>query len=83
MYAYPNHLFDIYDHLREMKWYAAKYFNVFRPNENHKAHVVSMMARAYGQIRETGTVQLFKSYHPQYADGCQRRDFLYVKTRPK
>jgi ADP-L-glycero-D-manno-heptose 6-epimerase len=83
IYAYPNHLFDIYGRSRGMKSYAAKYFNFFRPNENHKAHVVSMMARAYRQIRETGTVQLFTSYHPQYAEGCQRRDFLYVKMRPK
>jgi ADP-L-glycero-D-manno-heptose 6-epimerase len=79
MYAYSKHLFDIYGRSRGMKLYAAKYFNVFGPNENHKAHMVSMVARAYRQIRETGAVQLFKSYHPQYADGCQRRDFLYVK----
>ncbi|MDR1303200.1 MAG: ADP-glyceromanno-heptose 6-epimerase [Puniceicoccales bacterium] len=79
MYAYSKHLFDIYGRSRGLKLYAAKYFNVFGPNENHKAHMVSMVARAYRQIRETGTVRLFKSYRPQYADGCQRRDFLYAK----
>jgi ADP-L-glycero-D-manno-heptose 6-epimerase len=79
MYAYSKHLFDLYARSRGLKLYAMKYFNVFGPNENHKAHMRSMVARAYEQICETGRVQLFKSYHPDYGDGYQRRDFLYAK----
>ncbi|MDR1367044.1 MAG: ADP-glyceromanno-heptose 6-epimerase [Puniceicoccales bacterium] len=77
MYAYSKQLFDVYS--RNMKLYGIKYFNVFGPNENHKGCMMSMVARAYRQVREMGKVQLFKSYHPQYADGYQERDFLYVK----
>ncbi|MDR0418573.1 MAG: ADP-glyceromanno-heptose 6-epimerase [Puniceicoccales bacterium] len=77
MYAYSKQLFDVYS--RNMKLYGIKYFNVFGPNENHKSCMMSMVARAYQQIRETGKVKLFKSYHSQYADGYQKRDFLYVK----
>jgi ADP-L-glycero-D-manno-heptose 6-epimerase len=78
-YAYSKHLFDLYARSRGMKLYGAKYFNVFGPNEHHKAHMASMVARAYEQIGATGAVRLFKSHHPHYADGCQRRDFLYAK----
>ncbi|MDR2812294.1 MAG: ADP-glyceromanno-heptose 6-epimerase [Puniceicoccales bacterium] len=79
MYAYSKQLFDLYAHSRGMALYGMKYFNVFGPNENHKGPMISMVARAYHQIRVTGKVQLFKSYHPRYADGYQERDFLYVK----
>jgi ADP-L-glycero-D-manno-heptose 6-epimerase len=79
MYAYSKQLFDIYAHLRGMALYGMKYFNVFGPNEDHKGPMISMVARAYRQILQTGKVQLFKSYHPRYADGYQERDFLYVK----
>ncbi|MDR1590785.1 MAG: ADP-glyceromanno-heptose 6-epimerase [Puniceicoccales bacterium] len=79
MYAYSKQLFDIYAYSRGMALYGLKYFNVFGPNEGHKGAMMSMVARAYGQILETGKVQLFKSYHPRYADGYQERDFLYVK----
>lgn len=56
-----------------------KYFNVFGPNEDHKGEMRSVVHKACGQIAETGRVRLFKSYRPDYADGEQRRDFLYVK----
>jgi ADP-L-glycero-D-manno-heptose 6-epimerase len=56
-----------------------KYFNVFGPNEDHKGDMRSVVHKACGQIFATGQVQLFKSYRPDYADGEQRRDFLYVK----
>jgi ADP-L-glycero-D-manno-heptose 6-epimerase len=79
VYAYSKQLFDLYAHSRGMELYGMKYFNVFGPNENHKGSMISMVARAYQQIWATGKVQLFKSYHPQYADGYQERDFLYVK----
>lgn len=79
MYAYSKQLSDIYAHSHGMALYGMKYFNVFGPNEDHKGPMISMVARAYRQILETGKVQLFKSYHPRYADGYQERDFLYVK----
>ena len=56
-----------------------KYSNVFGPNEYHKAHMRSMVLRSFEQITEKGSVALFKSYRPEYADGEQVRDFLYVK----
>ena len=56
-----------------------KYFNVFGPNEDHKGDMRSVVNKAFEQIRETGRVRLFKSYRPEYEDGEQQRDFLYVK----
>ncbi|MEY2880420.1 MAG: ADP-glyceromanno-heptose 6-epimerase [Verrucomicrobiota bacterium] len=56
-----------------------KYFNVFGPNEDHKGDMRSLVNKAYQQILTTGRVQLFKSHKPEYRDGEQMRDFLYVK----
>jgi ADP-L-glycero-D-manno-heptose 6-epimerase len=56
-----------------------KYFNVFGPNEYHKGDMRSVVLKAYQQIRDSGRVKLFKSYRPEYRDGEQVRDFLYVK----
>ncbi len=56
-----------------------KYFNVFGPNEYHKADMRSFVLKAFEQINATGRVRLFKSYKPQYGDGEQLRDFIYVK----
>jgi ADP-L-glycero-D-manno-heptose 6-epimerase len=56
-----------------------KYFNVFGPNENHKGDMRSMVNKSFEQVRGGGTLQLFKSYRPEYGDGEQKRDFLYVK----
>ena len=56
-----------------------KYFNVFGPNEDHKGDMRSLVHKAYQQIVETGKVRLFKSHRPDYRDGEQQRDFLYVK----
>ncbi|MGE9296074.1 MAG: ADP-glyceromanno-heptose 6-epimerase [Puniceicoccales bacterium] len=81
MYGYSKHMFDCY--AQREGWLnqvvGLKYFNVFGPNEDHKADMRSVVHKAFGQIRETGKVQLFKSYHPDYPDGGQKRDFLYVK----
>ena len=81
MYGYSKHLFDCY---AERKGFlnlitGLKYFNVFGPNEDHKEDMRSVVHKAYHQILDTGSVKLFKSYRPEFADGCQRRDFLYVK----
>jgi len=60
-----------------------KYFNVFGPNEYHKEDMRSVVIRAYFQAKKTGKVRLFKSYRPQYRDGEQMRDFVYVKDAVK
>lgn len=81
MYGYSKHLFDLYA-LRqgfEKDIVGLKYFNVFGPNEHHKGDMRSVVHKAYEQIRDTGKVKLFKSYHPDFKDGEQMRDFLYVK----
>ena len=80
-YAYSKHLFDLYA-LRtglDQKACGLKYFNVFGPNEDHKGEMRSLVHKAYGQILERGSVRLFKSYRPEYRDGEQQRDFIYVK----
>lgn len=56
-----------------------KYFNIFGPNEYHKGDMRSVVVKACEQIQATGRVRLFKSHRPDYADGEQVRDFLYVK----
>ena len=56
-----------------------KFFNVFGPNEGHKGNMRSLVHKAYEQVRDTGRVQLFKSYRNEFADGEQRRDFVYIK----
>jgi len=56
-----------------------KYFNVFGPNEYHKEDMRSLVVKAYEQIKRDGKIRLFKSYKPEYKDGEQKRDFVYVK----
>ena len=56
-----------------------KYFNVFGPNENHKGDMRSLVCKSYAEVLKTGVIRLFKSHRPEYRDGEQRRDFLYVK----
>ena len=60
-----------------------KYFNVFGPNEYHKEDMQSMVRKGFMQVKDTGKIQLFKSYQTEYADGGQERDFLYVKDAVK
>ncbi len=60
-------------------WYGLKFFNVFGPNEYHKGRMASVIFHAYAQIQETGRVNLFRSHHPDFEDGMQLRDFIYVK----
>lgn len=81
MYGYSKHLFDLYAQRQGLldRIVGVKYFNVFGPNEDHKGDMRSLVNKAYQQIQDTGRVQLFKSYRPEYADGEQKRDFLYVK----
>ena len=60
-------------------WAGLKFFNVYGPNEYHKDRMASVIFHAYEQIRETGIVKLFKSHNPDFRDGEQLRDFIYVK----
>ncbi len=81
MYGYSKHLFDLWARRSGLLEHIVglKYFNVFGPNEYHKGPMRSFVLKAYEQIRDRGRVGLFKSYRPDYGDGEQRRDFLYVK----
>ena len=60
-------------------WVGVKFFNVFGPNEFHKGRMASVVWHTYQQVAMTGTTKLFKSHRPDYEDGEQRRDFIYVK----
>ena len=81
MYGYSKHMFDL--HAKRNNWLkqitGLKYFNVYGPNEDHKGAMRSLVHKAYHQIKETSRLLLFKSHHPDYKDGEQKRDFLYVK----
>jgi len=81
MYGYSKQLLDLWA-LRSgviNQMVGLKFFNVYGPNEYHKEDMRSVVHKAFGQIKSTGQVKLFKSYHPDYADGEQVRDFIYVK----
>ena len=60
-------------------WAGLKFFNVYGPNEYHKGRMASVVYHAYRQILETGGVRLFRSHRPDFKDGEQLRDFVYVK----
>lgn len=60
-------------------WYGLKFFNVFGPNEYHKESMSSVAFKAFNQIKNTGSLGLFKSYNTKYQNGEQMRDFIYVK----
>ena len=81
MYGYSKQMFDVWalkhGHLNTIV--GIKYFNVYGPHEEHKGDMRSVVHKAYGQVADTGEVQLFKSYRPDYKDGEQVRDFVYVK----
>jgi ADP-L-glycero-D-manno-heptose 6-epimerase len=81
MYGYSKQLFDmkvLHEEIAD-KVAGIKFFNVFGPNEYHKGDMASVIFKAFHQIRDTGKVRLFKSYKPEYRDGGQMRDFVYVK----
>ena len=60
-------------------WAGLKFFNVFGPNEYHKGRMASVIFHAFNQIKANGSVRLFRSHNPDYKDGEQIRDFIYVK----
>jgi ADP-L-glycero-D-manno-heptose 6-epimerase len=81
MYGYSKQLFD--QHAQRagfLKRIAGlKYFNVYGPNEDHKSDMRSLVHKSFAQVKNEGVIRLFKSYRPDYKDGEQKRDFLYVK----
>jgi len=81
MYGYSKHLFDLWalgsGALNRLV--SLKFFNVFGPNEYHKGDMISMVYKGCRQAVTDGAVRLFKSGHEAYADGEQKRDFVYVK----
>jgi len=81
LYGYSKQLFDLYAWREEIlpDIVGIKYFNVFGPNEYHKEDMRSLVCKACEQIQSTGKIRLFKSYKPEYPDGGQQRDFIYVK----
>ncbi|MEI7541907.1 MAG: ADP-glyceromanno-heptose 6-epimerase [bacterium] len=80
-YGYSKHLFDIWAYKKGMLENMAglKFTNVYGPNEYHKDDMRSVVHKAFGQIKATGKLKLFKSYNKAYANGEQQRDFIYVK----
>ncbi len=81
LYGDSKHKFDqwILDRDLQTKVVGLKFFNVFGPNEYHKGDMRSVVAKAYDRVVKEGRISLFKSYHKDYADGEQQRDFIYVK----
>ena len=85
-YGWSKHLFDRWvarqvadDAPRPPQWVGLKFFNVYGPNEYHKGGMMSGVTRAYPAAARGEPVRLFRSHHPDYADGGQKRDFVYVK----
>ena len=81
-YGISKNEFDIWA-LEQKKtppfWAGLKFFNVYGPNEYHKGRMASVIFHAYNQISDKGSVKLFRSHNPDYKDGEQIRDFIYVK----
>lgn len=74
--------FDVWALQQEKKpffWAGLKFFNVYGPNENHKGRMASVIFHAFHQIGQTGAMKLFRSHRPDFGDGEQSRDFVYVK----
>jgi ADP-L-glycero-D-manno-heptose 6-epimerase len=85
LYGWSKHAFDLWA-TRQAEagnapplWAGFKFFNVFGPNEHHKGDMTSLVVKNYPRVMAGATIPLFKSYRPEYADGEQLRDFVYVK----
>lgn len=81
-YGDSKNEFDIWALEQERKpffWAGLKFFNVYGPNEYHKGRMASVIFHAHNQICQTGQMKLFRSHNPDYTDGGQMRDFIYVK----
>ena len=84
-YGWSKALFDIYARRQTDRgaappqWAGLKFFNVYGPNEGHKGSMKSVVTQIWPTVAAGGTVKLFKSHNPAYADGGQLRDFVYVR----
>lgn len=81
-YGESKNDFDIWALSQEKKpffWAGLKFFNVYGPNEFHKGRMASVIFHAFHQIKKTDTMKLFRSHNPDFKDGEQMRDFVYVK----
>jgi ADP-L-glycero-D-manno-heptose 6-epimerase len=81
-YGDSKNEFDIWALQQEKKpffWAGLKFFNVYGPNEYHKGRMASVIFHAYNQIKATEKMKLFRSHNPDFQDGEQMRDFIYVK----
>jgi len=81
-YGQSKQDFDVWALEQEEKpffWAGLKFFNVYGPNEYHKGRMASVIFHAFNQIKEKGSMQLFRSHNPNFTDGGQMRDFVYVK----
>ncbi|MBN1522797.1 MAG: ADP-glyceromanno-heptose 6-epimerase [Candidatus Aureabacteria bacterium] len=80
-YGKSKHDFDLW--VKKNRFFDSilgiKFFNVFGPNEYHKGEMRSVIHKAFPGVKEKGVMRLFKSYKPGYADGEQKRDFIYIK----
>ena len=84
-YGFSKHLFDLWALRNGLlgSIVGLKFFNVYGPREDHKEEMRSVVHKAFGQIRETGEVALFRSYRKDYPDGEQVRDFVFVADAVK
>jgi ADP-L-glycero-D-manno-heptose 6-epimerase len=85
LYGWSKHLFDLAVVDRYVKkenlpphWAGLKFFNVYGPNEYHKGHMASVLAKVFDEAKAGKPVRLFKSHREGIEDGDQRRDFIYV-----
>jgi ADP-L-glycero-D-manno-heptose 6-epimerase len=81
-YGWSKQLFDVWalkQHQCPPAWYGFKFFNVYGPGEQHKGPQSSVVFHAFPQVRDQGSLRLFKSYRPEIGHGEQKRDFVYVK----
>ena len=81
-YGESKNNFDIWALQQEQTpphWFGLKFFNVYGPNEYHKSRMASVVFHAFNQIKSTGGMKLFRSHRPDFKDGEQLRDFVYVK----
>ena len=82
LYGWSKHDFDVWA-LKQTRtppfWTGLKFFNVYGPNEYHKGRMASVVYHAFNQISKTGKMKLFRSHSPEFRDGEQLRDFIYVK----
>ena len=82
LYGWSKSEFDVWALKQKntpQNWYGLRFFNVYGPNEYHKGPMKSLVCKAFSQINHTGAIQLFRSHNPDYKDGMQLRDFVYIK----